>query len=78
MVEALCLRIRVEELCDRRVEWALVEKLEPSGAPAEKSREAQPYPEKAFTFNSPCAKGTGVQLVKKALLQGVPSSATTE
>lgn len=42
VVEALCLRIRVEELCDRRVEWALVEKLEPSGAPAEKSREAQP------------------------------------
>ncbi|MGE4277280.1 MAG: hemolysin family protein [Lawsonibacter sp.] len=28
VVEALGLRIRVEELCDRRVEWALVEKLE--------------------------------------------------
>ena len=27
VVEALGLRIRVEELCDRRVEWALVEKL---------------------------------------------------
>lgn len=31
VVEALGLRIRVEELCDRRVEWALVEKLEPPG-----------------------------------------------
>jgi len=30
VVEALGLRIRVEELCDRRVEWALVEKLEPT------------------------------------------------
>ena len=29
VVEALGLRIQVEELCDRRVEWALVEKLEP-------------------------------------------------
>ena len=29
VVEALGLRIRVEELCERRVEWALVEKLEP-------------------------------------------------
>lgn len=29
VVEALGLRIRVEELCDRRVEWALVERLEP-------------------------------------------------
>ena len=28
VVDALGLRIRVEELCDRRVEWALVEKLE--------------------------------------------------
>ena len=28
IVEALGLRIQVEELCDRRVEWALVEKLE--------------------------------------------------
>ena len=28
VVEALGLSIRVEELCDRRVEWALVEKLE--------------------------------------------------
>ncbi len=28
VVEALGLRIRVEELCERRVEWALVEKLE--------------------------------------------------
>lgn len=28
VVEDLGLRIRVEELCDRRVEWALVEKLE--------------------------------------------------
>ena len=37
MVEALGLRIQVEELCDRRVEWALVEKLEqqvPTGEPA--------------------------------------------
>ena len=30
VVEALGLRIRVEELCERRVEWALVEKLEPA------------------------------------------------
>ena len=29
VVEALGLRIRVEELCERRVEWALVERLEP-------------------------------------------------
>ena len=29
VVEALGLHIQVEELCDRRVEWALVEKLEP-------------------------------------------------
>jgi putative hemolysin len=29
VVEALGLRIQVEELCDRRVEWALVEQLEP-------------------------------------------------
>jgi len=29
VVEALGLRIQVEELCERRVEWALVEKLEP-------------------------------------------------
>ncbi len=29
VVEALGLRIRVEELCERRVEWALVEKLAP-------------------------------------------------
>ena len=28
-MEALGLRIQVEELCDRRVEWALVEKLSP-------------------------------------------------
>lgn len=35
VVEALGLRIRVEELCDRRVEWALVEKLEPTEEPAE-------------------------------------------
>ncbi len=31
VVEALGLRVKVEELCDRRVEWALVEKLEPAG-----------------------------------------------
>ena len=30
VVEALGLRIRVEELCERRVEWALVEVLEPT------------------------------------------------
>ena len=29
LVETLGLRIQVEELCDRRVEWALVEQLEP-------------------------------------------------
>ena len=29
LVEALGLRIQVEELCERRVEWALVERLEP-------------------------------------------------
>ncbi|GAA6393234.1 hypothetical protein I4100191B2_07160 [Clostridiales bacterium] len=37
IVEALGLRIQVEELCDRRLEWALVEKLEqqvPTGEPA--------------------------------------------
>ena len=34
VVEALGLRIQVEELCDRRVEWALVEKLaQPADAP---------------------------------------------
>ena len=32
VVEAMGLRIRVEELCERRVEWALVEKLEPAEA----------------------------------------------
>lgn len=31
VVEALGLRIRVEELCDRRVEWALVEKIDSPG-----------------------------------------------
>ena len=35
VVEALGLRIRVEELSERRVEWALVEKLEPAAAGAE-------------------------------------------
>lgn len=30
VVEALGLHIQVEELCDRRVEWALVEKLKPA------------------------------------------------
>ena len=35
LVEALGLRIQVEELCDRRVEWALVEKLEPAPEEAE-------------------------------------------
>ena len=35
VVEALGLRIRVEELFERRVEWALVEKLEASPASAE-------------------------------------------
>ena len=29
LVEALGMRIQVEELCERRVEWALVERLEP-------------------------------------------------
>ena len=29
LVDALGLRIQVEELCDRRVEWALVERLSP-------------------------------------------------
>ena len=29
VIEALGLRIRVEELCDRRIEWALVEPLAP-------------------------------------------------
>ena len=33
VVEALGLRIKVEELCDRRVEWALVEKLDSHGEP---------------------------------------------
>ena len=31
VVEAMGLRIQVEELCDRRVEWATVELLEPAG-----------------------------------------------
>ena len=31
VVEALGLRIRVEELCDRRMEWALVEKIASPG-----------------------------------------------
>lgn len=35
IVEALGLRIRVEELCDRRVEWALVEKLETCSSAAD-------------------------------------------
>ena len=35
VVEALGLRIRVEELCDRRVEWALVEVLKPAAETAE-------------------------------------------
>ena len=35
VVEAMGLRIRVEELCERRVEWALVEKLETAAATAE-------------------------------------------
>ena len=33
LVEALGLRIQVEELCDRRIEWALVEKLPPETEP---------------------------------------------
>lgn len=35
VVEAMGLRIRVEELCERRVEWALVEKLETVSATSE-------------------------------------------
>ena len=35
VVETMGLRIRVEELCERRVEWALVEKLETAAATAE-------------------------------------------
>ena len=35
VVEALGLRIRVEELCERRVEWALVEKQAPAAAACE-------------------------------------------
>ena len=35
VVEAMGLRIRVEELCERRVEWALVEKLAPTAAATE-------------------------------------------
>ncbi len=35
VVEALGLRIRVEELCERRVEWTLVEKLESLSADTE-------------------------------------------
>ena len=35
VVEAMGLRIRVEELCERRVEWALVEKLEALAASSE-------------------------------------------
>ena len=35
VVEAMGLRIRVEELCDRRVEWALVEKQAPAAAACE-------------------------------------------
>ena len=45
MVEALGLRIRVEELCERRVEWALVEKLEPQepeGSPEEQAGKKEP------------------------------------
>ena len=34
VIEAMGMRIRVEELCERRVEWVLVEKLEPSTLPA--------------------------------------------
>ena len=40
VVEAMGLRIRVEELCERRVEWALVEKL----SPAEAETKAEPHP----------------------------------
>lgn len=39
VVEALGLRIRVEELCDRRVEWALVEKLAPAAPSGEPAKE---------------------------------------
>ncbi len=35
VVEALGLRVKVEELCDRRVEWALVEKLTPPASEPE-------------------------------------------
>ena len=45
VVEALGLRIRVEELCERRVEWALVEKLEPQepeGSPEEQAGKKEP------------------------------------
>jgi len=35
VVETMGLRIRVDELCDRRVEWALVEKLAPAAAKSE-------------------------------------------
>ena len=35
VVETMGLRIRVEELCDRRVEWALVEKLAPAAVKSE-------------------------------------------
>lgn len=34
VVEAMGMRIRVEELCERRVEWAMVEKLEAHPTPA--------------------------------------------
>lgn len=35
VVEAMGLRIRVEELCDRRVEWAMAERVEPAPPSAE-------------------------------------------
>lgn len=38
VVEAMGLRIRVEELCDRRVEWALVEKLSPAPQKARENK----------------------------------------
>ena len=38
VVEAMGLRIRVEELCDRRVEWALVEKLSPAPQEARENK----------------------------------------
>ena len=38
VVEAMGLRIRVEELCDRRVEWALVEKLSPDPQEARENK----------------------------------------